>query len=110
MLDHVLRALGDVVTARDGQEALERARATLLEAYGNQDVPFERLVSELSPRRDTSVTPLFQSMFSLDSSVGSERSLFGGEASALRGEIASNAESQTPRSPMKSVRSPSRRP
>lgn len=70
------------------QEALERARATLLEAYGNQDVPFERLVSELSPRRDTSVTPLFQSMFSLDSSVGSERSLFGGEASALRGEIA----------------------
>ena len=26
MLDHVLRALGDVVTARDGQEALERAR------------------------------------------------------------------------------------
>ena len=68
--------------------ALERARATLLEAYGNQDVPFERLVSELSPRRDTSVTPLFQSMFSLDSSVGSERSLFGGEASALRGEIA----------------------
>ncbi|MEC7523678.1 MAG: response regulator [Myxococcota bacterium] len=27
MLDHVLRALGDVETARDGQEALEKAKA-----------------------------------------------------------------------------------
>ncbi|MEM8963177.1 MAG: amino acid adenylation domain-containing protein, partial [Acidobacteriota bacterium] len=39
---------------------LERSKHTTLEAYGRQDVPFERLVAELSPTRDMAHTPLFQ--------------------------------------------------
>ncbi len=45
------------------RKLLKNVRATSLEAYSNQDLPFEKLVEELQPVRDMSHAPIFQVMF-----------------------------------------------
>ncbi len=49
----------------DFRQALKQTRKTALDAYANQDAPFERVVEELQPERDLSYQPLFQVVFTL---------------------------------------------
>src|SRR6185369_10526911 len=46
----------------DFGEMLRRVREVTLDAYTHQDLPFERLVQEIQPKRDLHRTPLFQAL------------------------------------------------
>jgi amino acid adenylation domain-containing protein len=59
------------------RELLHRVRAVTLGAYEHQDVPFERLVAALQPKRDPSYSPIFQTMFVLQNGLGETLSLAG---------------------------------
>ncbi|MCD4691529.1 MAG: amino acid adenylation domain-containing protein, partial [Calditrichales bacterium] len=46
-------------------DLINRVRNDVLEASANQDVPFEKIVETILPKRELSVSPLFQVMFDL---------------------------------------------
>lgn len=56
---------------------LNEVRHTALTAYQHQDVPFEKLVSELSPPRRLNTTPLFQVLFALQNAPWVSQNLVG---------------------------------
>jgi amino acid adenylation domain-containing protein len=64
-------------------EVLERLRPVALEAYDHADVPFERVVDELSPVRDLSRQPLAQVMFALQSTPAEPPAMAGLEVTPL---------------------------
>ncbi|HMN80094.1 MAG TPA: amino acid adenylation domain-containing protein [Burkholderiaceae bacterium] len=59
---------------QDGfEQALQRVRQVCVGAYDHQDVPFDRLVAELSPERELGRNPLYQVSFALDTESGPPR-------------------------------------
>lgn len=59
------------------RELLRRTRDVTLEAYGNQDLPFEKLVEVLQPDRSPSYLPLVQVAFVLQNASNQEVRLPG---------------------------------
>ncbi len=81
-------------TSLDGapsfRELLKRVREVALDAYANQDIPFEKLLEELHPERDLSRTPIFQVFFNMLNLVDNSIDLPG-----LAGEIVSKPEAES---------------
>ncbi|SMX56129.1 Putative non-ribosomal peptide synthetase [Bradyrhizobium sp. ORS 285] len=55
----------DLSGARTFRDVLRQIKATALDAYAHQDLPFEKLVEALHPVRDLSREPVFQVVFAL---------------------------------------------
>src|SRR5262249_4048026 len=68
------------------KELSQRVKKSALEAYSHQDLPFERLVEHVQPKRDTSRPPLFQVMFALQNTPNSALELPGLTISPMEAE------------------------
>lgn len=68
------------------RELLQRVREVALEAYSNQELPFEKLVEELQPERSLSYAPVFQAMFVLQNAPRAEFKLSGLTLTRMRAD------------------------
>jgi amino acid adenylation domain-containing protein/non-ribosomal peptide synthase protein (TIGR01720 family) len=60
------------------RQLLQQVRQTTLEAYEQQEVPFEKIVEVLGVQRDMSRTPIFQVMFALQNAPAAGQLDWGG--------------------------------
>jgi amino acid adenylation domain-containing protein len=68
-------------------ELLKRAREVALGAYAHQDVPFERIVRSLQPKRDLSRTMMFQVTLALQNAGSSIPALEGVQVNRVGREL-----------------------
>ncbi|MDC3955553.1 amino acid adenylation domain-containing protein [Polyangium jinanense] len=64
---------------------VQRVRRTTVEAFAHQDLPFEKLVAELSPSRDLRQSPFFQVLFNMVPAEAKTPRLTGVEVSGVTG-------------------------
>lgn len=69
------------------REVLERTRAVALGAYAHQELPFEKVVETLAPRRDPGYNPLFQVNFRAQASTRPTLALSGIEVEPVAVDI-----------------------
>ena len=62
---HMLPLRADLSGAPTFRDLLARVRATVLEAFAHQGLPFELLVEDLAPERDLGRNPIFQAVLQL---------------------------------------------
>jgi hypothetical protein len=74
---------------------LKEVKKNSLDAYENQDYPFEDLVKKIVKKRDGSRNPLFDVMFEMQKNETSSRSEFGEPAGGLKIELYSREISAT---------------
>ena len=72
-----------VNSAHRFSDVLERVRQKALDAYSNQDLPFERLVEQLNPVRSTAHHPLFQVGMVFQNNVRPEVAIDGASVEPL---------------------------
>ena len=68
------------------RQLIQRTKEVTLDAYANQDVPFEKLVEALSPERNLDSTPLFQVMLVLQNAPRAELQLGAAKLQPLDSE------------------------
>jgi len=71
------------------ESLLRRVRQTAFAAYANQDLPFEKLVSELQPGRNLSPSPLFQALLVVQNTPRSSMNLEGLRIESMETEMVS---------------------
>ena len=59
------------------RQLLDRVKEMSLGAYAHQDLPFEKLVEELNPKRDMSHSPIFQVVFGMQNAPRESLALHG---------------------------------
>jgi len=79
----------DLAEDPDFVTVLQRAKQTALAAYAHQELPFEKLVEELQPDRDTSHPPVFQTLFVLQENLSDDIAFHGTSVTPLDFELGS---------------------
>ncbi len=74
---------GDLSGNPSFRQFLQRTLRTSLDAYANQDVPFEILVDKLEAKRDPSRSPIFQTLFAVQNAPMGEIQLPGLKVSPI---------------------------
>ena len=76
---------GDLSGSPGFTQYLRQVRDVALDAYSHQDLPFEKLVEELAPRRDLSRNPLFQASLAFQNTPAGHWELPGLDVRRLDG-------------------------